>query len=141
MKSIISTVLSLAMILNGGSAIYAKGDYDIPEDEIVTEDYLYTYSISNSLSITNHTASCISTVLGYPEVTTKIRIEQTLQKKNGSSWSDKVIFTNSYNTFIAIYSTQKSGLASGTYRLKTVAKVYSGDDYETVTKYSNTCTC
>ena len=110
-------------------------------DPAKTEDMVLTTSISNYLSITDNTASCLSTVVGYYNVTTKIRIEQTLQKKNGSSWSDKVIFTNTYNTNVAIYSTQKSGLASGTYRLKTVAKVYSGDDYETVTKYSSTHTC
>lgn len=141
MKKIISAFLSLVLVFNSGSAVFAEGGYDTPEEEITTEDYLYTYSISNSLSITNHTASCMSTVLGYPELTTKIRIEQILQKKNGSSWSNKVYFINTYNTYIAIYSTQKSDLQSGTYRLKTIAKVYSGDDYETITKYSNTCTC
>ncbi len=141
MKKIISAVLSLAMILSSVTSVYAEEDYDIPEDETIIEEYLYTYKLSNSLGITNHTASCMSTVLGYPGVTTKIRIEQTLQKKNKSSWSDKVIFTNIYNTYVAIYSTQKSGLASGTYRLKTVAKVYSGNNYETITIYSSTCTC
>ena len=129
------------MICNGGSAVYAEGNYDTPEDEIIIEEYVYTYSITNDLSISGNTAQCMSIVVGYSNLTTKIRVEQTLQKKNGSSWSDKVIFTNTYNSNVAIYSTQKSGLASGTYRLKTVAKVYSGDDYETVTKYSSTCTC
>ena len=141
MKKIISTFLSLLLAFNIGSTVYAEGEYDIPEEEVTIEEYLYTLQISNSLSITNHTASCLSTVVGYPELTTKIRIEQILQKKNGSSWSNKVYFINTYNTYIAIYSTQKSDLQSGTYRLKTIAKVYSGDDYETITKYSNTCTC
>lgn len=141
MKKIVSAILSLLMICNGGSAVYAEGDFDTPEDEIITEEYLYTLMISNYLSINDNTAQCLSTVVGHSNVTTKIRVEQTLQKKNGSSWSNKVIFTNTYNSNVAIYSTQKSGLASGTYRLKTVAKVYSGDDYETVTKYSSTCTC
>lgn len=141
MKKILSAVLSLLLIFNSGLFANAEGDYDTPEDDILTEEYVYTRQISNYLSITDNTASCLSTVVGYYNVTTKIRIEQTLQKKNGSSWSDKVFFTNTYNTNVAIYSTQKSGLASGTYRLKTVAKVYSGDDYETVTKYSSTHTC
>lgn len=141
MKRIITAFLSLALILSCGTDVYAEEDFETPEEDIIIDEYIYTYSISNSLSITNNTASCISIVVGHSNVTTKIRIEQTLQKKNGSSWSDKVIFTNIYNSNVAIYSTQKSGLASGTYRLKTVAKVYSGDNYETVTKYSSTCTC
>lgn len=141
MKKAISAVLSLAMIFSSGLSLYAKGDYDVPEDEIITEDYLYTRQISNYLSISDHTASCLSNVVGYSNLTTKIRIEMTLQKKNGSSWSDKVIFTNIYNTWTAVYLMHKSDLQSGTYRLKTVAKVYSGNNYETITKYSNTCTC
>ncbi|WP_028509276.1 hypothetical protein [Ruminococcus sp. NK3A76] len=141
MKKIISAILSLVLVFNCGSAAFAEGEYDTHEDEITTEEYIYTRQISNYLSISNNTASCLSTVMGYPDVTTKIRIEQILQKKNGSSWSNKVYFINTYNTYIAIYSTQKSDLQSGTYRLKTIAKVYSGDDYETITKYSNTCTC
>lgn len=140
MKRLISAIVSLTLVLSCGASVYAE-DYDTPEEEIDIEEYLYTHQISNELGITNHTASCMSTVLGYPELTTKIRIEQILQKKNGSSWSNKVYFINTYNTYIAIYSTQKSDLQSGTYRLKTIAKVYSGNDYETITKYSNTCTC
>ena len=38
-------------------------------------------------------------------------------------------------------TTTKSGLSSGTYRLKTVAKVYSGNNYETITVYSYTASC
>ena len=35
----------------------------------------------------------------------------------------------------------KESLSSGTYRVKTVAKVYNGSAYETITIYSKTASC
>ena len=51
------------------------------------------------------------------------------------SWS------KTFNSWYAMYSTSKSSLSSGTYRLKTVARVYSGNSYETITIYSSSASC
>ena len=50
-------------------------------------------------------------------------INTVVGQKHSSSW-------------YAIYSNSKESLSSGTYRVKTVAKVYNGSAYETITIYS-----
>lgn len=99
--------------------------------------YSYTRDCSSELSISGTTATCESSVNGYYDKTTKIVINQTLQKKNSSgdweyvySWYDTI-----YNYSGSLTNT-KSSLSGGTYRLKTVATVYSGTANETITKYS-----
>ena len=59
----------------------------------------------------------------------------------GKWWIDVTSWSKTFNTYTAIYSTSKSSLSSGTYRLKTIAKVYNGSDYETITIYSSTVSC
>ncbi|WP_410068679.1 hypothetical protein [Ruminococcus sp.] len=93
------------------------------------------------MSISNKTATCKSTVRGISGTTTKIVITQTLQKKNGSSWNKYSSWTKTFNSWYAIYSNSKESLSSGTYRVKTVAKVYNGSAYETITIYSKTVSC
>lgn len=99
--------------------------------------YSYTSECSSTLSISGTTATCKSSVTGYYNKTTKIVVNQTLQKKNSSgdweyvySWYDTI-----YNYCGSVTNT-KSSLSSGTYRLKTVATVYAGTANETITKYS-----
>ena len=100
--------------------------------------YSYTNDCSSNLSISGTTATCTSYVTGYYNKTTKIVVNQTLQKQNSSgnweyvySWYDTI-----YNYYGSLTNT-KSSLSSGTYRLKTVATVYAGTANETITKYSN----
>ncbi|MDE5770198.1 MAG: hypothetical protein K2I06_01020 [Ruminococcus sp.] len=100
--------------------------------------YSYAYDCISELSISGTTATCKSSVIGYSDKTTKIVINQTLQKKNSSgdweyvySWYDTI-----YNYKGSLTNT-KSSLSSGTYRLKTVATVYAGTEHETITEYSN----
>ncbi len=100
--------------------------------------YAYTTSVSSYLTISNNKASCISTVSANSTVT-KISATQYLQKKNGSNWStvSNGTWSNSSSNNSLTMSNSKSSLSTGTYRLKTVFKVYSGSDYETITKYSS----
>ena len=100
--------------------------------------YSYTSDCSSELSISGTTATCKSSVTGYYNKTTKIVVNQTLQKKNSSgdweyvySWYDTI-----YNYYGSLTNT-RSSLSSGTYRLKTLATVYAGTANETITKYSN----
>ena len=100
--------------------------------------YVYTTSLASYLTISNSKASCISTVSANSTVT-KISATQYLQKKNGSSWStvSNGTWSDSSSCNSLTMSNSKSSLSTGTYRLKTVIKVYSGSDYETITKYSS----
>ena len=100
--------------------------------------YLYTYKCSTNLSISSLNATCTSRLDGYYGVTTKIELTQTLEETFGGvswyyvdSWSTTV-----YNYYITFTNT-KSPLSSGNYRIKNVAKVYSGSSYETITFYSD----
>ncbi len=52
-----------------------------PSDDDISVCYLYTDKISGTLSISNKTATCKSTVRGISGTTTKIVITQTLKKK------------------------------------------------------------
>ena len=120
---------------------FAEPELQTPSDDDISVCYLYTDKISGTLSISNKAATCKSTVRGISGTTTKIVITQTLQKKNGSSWNKYSSWTKTFNTNTTVYLTSKSSLSSGTYRLKTIAKVYNGSDYEAITIYSKTASC
>ena len=141
MKKFMALLISFVMTCGCSIAAYAEPQTSSPVDSEFTEDYKYTLNISNSMSISNKTASCMSTVMGSSSKATKIVVTQTLEKKSGGSWTRVTSWTKTFNTYAAIYSTSKSSLSSGTYRLKTVAKVYKGSAYETITIYSKTASC
>lgn len=99
---------------------------------------LYTSSCSSTLTVSGTTAKYISQATGYRNETTKIVITQTLQKKTSTGSWNKVSSWSETDTGYKGYATNsKSGLSKGTYRLKTVFKVYAGSNYETLTKYSS----
>lgn len=102
---------------------------------------LYTNSFSSTLTVSGTTATCKSKLNGYNGVTTKIVISQTLQKKNSSgNWTNVKTSSTTINSFVGSLTKSYSGLSSGTYRVKSVFTVYSGSNYETLTKYSSTKT-
>ena len=103
--------------------------------------YLYTNNVSSTISISSKTATCRSTVVGQSGVTTKIVITQRLQKKVDGSWTNVKSWTNTYNQTSAVFINTKASLASGTYRTRTIAKVYKGTAYETIYANSVTTTC
>ena len=103
--------------------------------------YSYTHSCSSVLSISGLNASCKSSLNGYPNITTKIELTQTLEETfGGISW----YYVDSWNTTVYNYyirfTNTKSPLSSGNYHIKNVAKVYSGSSYETITFYSDIVT-
>ncbi len=100
--------------------------------------YSYTSDCSSSISISNSTATCKSYIRGYFNVTTKIEVEQTLQKKNSSGkWVDVCSWNNTINYFQGTVTNYAYSLSSGTYRLKSVFTVYSGNNHETITNDSS----
>jgi len=100
--------------------------------------YSYTSDCSSSVSISNSTATCKSYIRGYFNITTKIEVEQTLQKKNHlGGWEDICSWNNTINSFQGTVTNYAYSLSSSTYRLKSVFVVYSGNNHETITKYSS----
>lgn len=98
---------------------------------------IYTYSTTSTLTISGTKATCVSKATGYSGETTKIVMEQTLQKKTSSGgWSEVASWSETDTGYIGSATNTKSSLSSGTYRLKTVFTVYAGSDYEVLTKYS-----
>ncbi|MDE6036090.1 MAG: hypothetical protein K2G36_09305 [Ruminococcus sp.] len=99
--------------------------------------YSYTSDCSSDLSISGTTATCKSSVIGYYDKTTKIVVNQTLQKQNSSGdWEYVYSWYDTIYSFQGSLTNTQSSLSNGTYRLKTVATVYAGTANETITKYS-----
>lgn len=102
--------------------------------------YAYTQSITSRLSISNRKASCTSIVTGNSSKVTKISVTQTLQKSTGSNW--RTVISSSKTSYTSVCSLLNTfSVSSGKFRLKTVAKVYNGSNYETLTAYSSTVSC
>lgn len=103
--------------------------------------YVYATNCESNLSISNSTATCTSKATGKVGQTTKIVIEQTLQKQTTSgSWSSVASWSKTASSSTCIATNTKSSLSSGTYRLKSVFYVYEGVNYEQITVYSSTVT-
>lgn len=104
----------------------------------LTPRYMYTSSIRSSLTISGNTATCTSEVKGYLGETTKIVIEQVLEKEvSPGNWDEVDSWTNTVNSYRSSFTNTKTGLSSGTYRVTTISKVYVGESFEQITTYSS----
>lgn len=136
-KRIISLLCSLTLI--GSFAINECATAAVVQP--VAPAYSYTYECSSELSVSGTTLTCSSKLTGYYNVTDKIVVYQYLQRKNASNeWVTIYSWYNVINYFIGSITNYRYSMASGTYRLKTTFDVYSGTNYETITKYSKTKT-
>ena len=81
MKKVISTIISVVIMLCLSLTAFAESKLQTPSDDDISVCYLYTDKISGTLSISNKTATCKSTVRCISGTTTKIVITQTLKKK------------------------------------------------------------
>lgn len=111
---ILAVFLVLSMFVVPASAAEFKNDTVSPAYEIGQRP-------TSELSISGATASCDSRINGINCV--KITAEQTLEKYWGLwIWTsvDGTSWTKTVNSSTLTMSNTKSGLASGTYRLKTV---------------------
>ena len=107
----------------------------------VAPAYSYTYECSSELYLSGTTLMCTSDLNGYYNITDKIVIYQYLQRKNASNeWVTIYSWYNVINDFAGYITNYRYSVASGTYRLKSTFDVYSGTNYETITKYSKTQT-
>lgn len=138
MKKFIATLLSLVLLsLPLVTACAATEDYLVPEETELP--YQYTSDIRSTISISSKTATCKSVITASSSVS-KIVITQKLQKKSGAEWTTVTKWSETVSSSAVIYKNSKGSLSSGTYRTRTVAKVYKGSNYETVTNNSSTAT-
>lgn len=109
----------------------------VKEEEEISPMFQYTSNVSTGCSIVDGDAICRTSVYGYSDTATKITVTQTLQKKSGSSWVKVWGWSNTVNNWYYEYVNYHYPLTAGTtYRVKSVVKVYSGTNYETITNYS-----
>ena len=107
----------------------------ISGDNTIQPYYNYTSRIEVSLADSSGDAECKTIVRGYTSVT-KIEITMTLQQKNFFLWKDVETWTKTVNSSYSSL-TKNTSVDSNKYRVKSVCKVYSGSNSETITEYSS----
>lgn len=130
MKKILSLLAAFLMLASTASATISAAV--IPDGDIAAPCYDYTNSITSTLSISNGKASCVTTIYGISGTTTKIVVTQYLEKKNGRYWDEVESWTNSFDNWWCNDVNTYTITESGTYRLRSVATVYSGSKSEEV---------
>lgn len=100
-------------------------------------DYVYTNFCYSSLYISGSNGECVSHLTGYSGVTTKIKVEQHLQVRDGNRWRNTQNWTKTYYTYHAHFVNNRTLYFGNTYRVYTTFTVYSGSNYETISTYSN----
>lgn len=136
MKKVIITILSLAL-----SSLSLISACAFTEDSLAPEGagllYMYTSDVRSAISISSKTATCKSTIVASNSVT-KIVVTQKLQRKSGDEWTTVTTWSKTSTISTVVFKNTKSSLSAGTYRTRTVAKIYKGSDYETVSANSVT---
>ena len=115
----------------------------VPTYESIYSVSPYYQSASDAIStltISGTTAKCESKLIGHSDVIS-CKVEQTLEKYSGWFWIwnnvDGACWTKTMNSNSILMSNTKSGLSSGTYRLKSVFTLTSSSGKtETITIYS-----
>lgn len=139
-KKCFALILSAFMILSSISVSVSAESATYISDEGIAPAYEYTDDAKSILYVSLNTAECTSKCTGASNVV-QITVEQTLQKfwglwiwndVDGVSWS-----TTKSGSYASVVNT-KSGLSSGTYRLKSVFTLTTSDGKsETITIYSD----
>ncbi len=138
LKKILAIVLTaLCLFAAVGTVAYAETVSN--PNYGVSRAYEYADSVSSRLYISEQTATCRSDADGCNVVS--ITVEQTLEKHSGWFWIwnsvDGANWTKTVNLNSISMSNTKSGLSSGTYRLKSVFTLTSSSGKtETITVYS-----
>lgn len=133
-KKILSVVMVIVLCCSLG--LTANAQSISTSDSSIQPRYNYTATISTTLGNSNGTAKCSTSVVGYSDITTKIKITMTLQKKTLLWWSEVETWTVTANDYVASIAKSVS-VNSGKYRVKAEIVVYSGSASESITKYSS----
>ncbi len=134
---ILVAVMMVVMLCTNGSVV-AMAENNSAIVDTVAPCYEIANRATSELTISGTKATCTSNTIGNGAV--KITAEQTLQKQ-GLLWIwgdvDGASWTKTVNASSIYMSNNKTGLASGTYRLKTVFTLTASDgNTETFTVYS-----
>ncbi len=140
MKKLISLIAAVVLCLNVCFYVGAETQVQTPIDNGISPCYLYSREVTSALAFSGKTANCMSYIRGIPGITTKIVVTQVLQKKSGSEWTKVKKWSKTVSASICNFSNTAS-VSSGTYRVKTVAKVYKGSSYETIKVFSTKVSC
>ena len=136
MKKAISIAVMIVLMMSTLSISAYAETVDINQSR-----FLYTSECSSHLSISNSTAYCKSKVKGYYGETTKIEITQSFEELLPSGWWYRhQSWSNTFYTWFAYYENSTSVPHSGTYHVRTTAKVYAGSNYENISIYSSNVT-
>ena len=131
MKKIISCLVAILMCSSFGNVSVSAAV--IPDGGVASPCYDYTDQLTTTLSISSSKeASCRTTIYGISGTTTKIVVTQYLEKKNGKSWDEVTHWTKTFNSWWCNCTNSYTITESGTYRLRTEAKVYCGSKSEDV---------
>lgn len=127
MKRILSLLLAISLCLAFSITAYAR--------------YINELVVKSELTTSNGKAVMYSSVEAAADVT-QIKITHTLQKKNGTSYTDVsgTTVTRTYSKCGASMEDTVSYTGSGTYRVKMTCKVTSPRGTDNHTEYSNTVT-
>lgn len=131
-KRILALVVVMVMIITSIPMAFAQGND-------ITPYYTYADDAQAKISISNGTATYKGILYGSSDVT-KFTVSITLQKKGLIFWSDVETWTKTVISSSGSFQ-RDLAVASGKYRTKAVFKVYSGTEYETITKYSDSVSC
>ena len=133
-KSILSCIIAFSMIVCSVQAItaFAESEEEPATFETVPEEYQYAVSLSSAMVIDSGTANCYSVATGIGSVY-MINATQYLEKRRALFFWDPVDSwfqtTNGHDFFMY---TPKSGLSSGTYRLRTVFTLFVQGGWEEI---------
>lgn len=137
-KKIMTTLLT-AIILCMSFSVSASAETTALFADDVAPAYEIAYNVTSSLSISGNTAYCTSKSDGINAVS--ITVVQKLEKYSGwfAIWNavDGASWTETFNNNTIYVANTKSGLSSGTYRLKSVFTLKAANGKtETITVYS-----
>lgn len=135
MKKTIALILSIVFVLSSLSTAFAE-EVTVPEDEPIVEDYIDLSRITVSLQTNGNTASCYGSARTIVS-TDSIHMWMYLQKQTSNGWTT-VYSWYEQDIRLAVLDEGRSGLSSGTYRLRLYVKVYDANGYfvESANAYS-----
>ncbi len=139
LRKMISVLLTVLLFASAMALPAFAEELDTPEDETLEEEYQYVNAVVTSLSIRGTTAYIAVFVDDSGNNTTQIHTTAYLQKKSGGTWKNVANWSKTVTTNYLNLSKSKT-IASGKYRVKSVTKAYSGNNYETITSYSGVAT-
>ena len=135
MKRIAVFILSFVLALTSLVTAYAE-DVTHPADEPIIEEYVDLISVSVSLRVNGNTAFCYGSACSRVN-TDSIHLWMYLQKQTSDGWTT-VYSWYEQDIRLAVLDESRSGLSSGTYRVRVYVRVYDANGYfvESANAYS-----